>query len=461
MSYDPEESRSAAAAPAPARESDSAAGEFRSALRVEPGHEMIGVEEAVEIIRSGGMLIVVDDENRENEGDFVCAAQFATPDKINFMLKHARGLLCAPASAARLAELRLERMAPANTAKHGTNFTITVDHCSTTTGVSAAERSVTIRSIANPATRAEDLLRPGHVMPLVALDGGTLVRAGHTEASVDLARLAGLEPAAALCEILNEDGSMARMPDLLAISRRFQIPILTIRDLIEYRMRREKLVRRVLTTRLPNEFGEWTLHLYENMLSGEETLALVMGEPEKQESALIRVHSKCLTGESFHSLRCECGPQLDAAMRLIAAEGHGALIYMDQEGRGIGLRNKLRAYILQDQGLDTVEANEELGFEADLREYGIGAQILADLGLRRIRILTNNPRKIVGIQGFGLEVVGRAPLEVGRNPNNARYLDAKAAKLGHIFLRIAPDCETPAPAAAAAPSTNQEVTRRA
>lgn len=409
-------------------------------MQIQPEQEIIDIERALEWFRQGGILIVVDDEQRENEGDFIFSAESVTSERVNFLLKHARGLICVSVSNERLDALELEHMVPSNTAKHGTNFTITVDHRETSTGISAADRALTIRALADPATRPEDLLRPGHINPLGAVPGGVLVRAGHTEAAVDLTRMAGLQPAAVLCEILNDDGTMARLPQLREVARRFQIPIITIRDLIAYRIRRERLIRRVLTTRIPNVFGTWTLHLYENSINNDEHLALVMGEPEKQPSALVRVHSKCLTGDTLGSLRCDCGPQLHTAMQMIAAEGHGVVLYLDQEGRGIGLKNKLKAYVLQDQGKDTVEANEALGFEADLREYGIGAQVLADLGLRRIRIMTNNPRKIVGIQGFGLEVVDRVGLVVGHQTINEAYLKAKAEKLGHVF-----NPETPFP----------------
>jgi len=411
------------------------------ATGIRPGREVIGIEEAIDRFRRGEMVIVVDDESRENEGDFIFGAQFTTTDSINFLLNHARGMICVPATEERLARLKLEKMVPANTAKHQTNFTVTVDHRDTSTGISAADRALTIRALADPETRPEDLLRPGHISPLGAVEGGVLVRAGHTEAAVDLARLAGVEPVAVLCEILNEDGTMARMSHLRRLACDLRVPIIAIQDLIAYRTRREKLVRRTLTTEVPNVHGEWTLHLYETLINDDAHLALVMGEPEKQESALVRVHSKCLTGDALGSLRCDCGAQLNTAMQMIAREGHGVILYLDQEGRGIGLKNKLRAYVLQDQGKDTVEANEALGFKADLREYGIGAQILTDLGLKRIRIMTNNPRKIVGIQGFGLEVAGRVPMEVGRHKSNVAYLRAKAAKLGHVFLETLADCE--------------------
>ncbi len=379
------------------------------------------------------MVIVVDDENRENEGDFILSAAHITPGKVNFLLKHARGMICVPLTRQRAAALELLPMVITNTEHHRTNFTITVDARKVTTGISAAERNMTIRALVDEATTPGDLLRPGHINPLIARDGGVLVRAGHTEASIDLCRLAGQPPAGVLCEILNDDGTMARLPDLERVAAEHKIGIITIEDLIAYRKSTERLVNRVVSAKIPNPFGLWTLHLYENLINGEEHQVLVLGEPEKHESTLIRVHSKCFTGDTLLSQRCDCGPQLMAAMEKIAQEGHGVIIYMDQEGRGIGLRAKLMAYNLQDQGRDTVEANEALGFKADLREYGIGAQILAELGLKKIRILTNNPKKVVGIGGFGLEVVGRESLEVGKNEINQEYLRTKAAKMGHIF----------------------------
>lgn len=391
------------------------------------------IEDAVERIRRGEMIIVVDDDTRENEGDLIFAARHATQEMINFLLKHARGMICVPASLERLEELNIDRMVPTNTSRLETNYFVTVDHRDTTTGISAAERALTIRELANPRSRPEDFLRPGHINPLGALPGGVLRRAGHTEATVDLVRMAKLEPVGVLCEVLNDDGTMARLPQLQELSKKTGIPIISIADLISYRRHREKLVKKVVTTRLPNEFGTWTLHLYESLLTKEEHVLMVFGEPEKQESALVRVHSKCLTGDVLGSRRCDCGAQLHAAMSQIAREGHGILLYLDQEGRGIGLRNKLRAYALQDQGKDTVEANIALGLPADQREYGIGAQILADYGLHKIRILTNNPRKMVGIAGFGLEVVERVPLEVGQTRENEKYLSTKASKLGHML----------------------------
>lgn len=402
------------------------------------------VEDAITAIRAGKIIIVVDDESRENEGDFIMAAAHATPESVNFMAKHGRGLICVPTTPARLRELELDAMVRHNTAPHGTNFTISVDALGVATGISASDRALTIRKFVEDSTRPQDLLRPGHIFPLEAKDGGVLVRAGHTEATVDLARLAGLPPVGVLCEILNDDGTMARVPELQQVAETHDLLILTIADLIEYRTRTEKLVRRIVSTEIPNPFGTWTLHLYENSLSGEEIVALVLGQPETRESALIRVHSKCFTGDTLLSQRCDCGPQLMTAMERIAEEGHGVILYMDHEGRGIGLRAKLMAYNLQRQGMDTVEANKALGYGADLREYGIGVQILSDLGLRRIRIMSNNPKKIVGIGGFGIEVVGRVPLVAGHSEVNDAYLRAKAAKMGHL-LDFSTGAPRPAP----------------
>ncbi len=395
--------------------------------------QRITVRQAIEDIRQGRMVIAVDDENRENEGDFVLAACHATPEKVNFLLTHARGLICVPMTRQRQNQLELFPMVSRATDHHGTNFTVMVDAKEVRTGISAYDRYLTIKALVNERTTPQDLMRPGHVNPLIARDGGVLVRAGHTEAAVDLARLAGLPPIGVICEILNEDGTMARMPDLEKIAAHHDVGIITIEDLIAYRKANERLVRRVVSARVPNPFGVWTLHLYENLINGEEHVVLTMGDPEKQDSALVRVHSKCFTGDTLLSQRCDCGPQLLAAMEKIANEGHGVIIYMDQEGRGIGLRAKLMAYNLQDEGQDTVQANKSLGFAPDLREYGIGAQIFADLGLTKLRIMTNNPKKIVGISGFGLEVVGREPLEVGRHTHNHSYLQAKVEKLGHLL----------------------------
>jgi 3,4-dihydroxy 2-butanone 4-phosphate synthase / GTP cyclohydrolase II len=395
---------------------------------------IVPTKEAIEIFRRGEVLILVDDEDRENEGDFVCAAASCTPEVVNFMATHGRGLICAPMTTTRLAELSLPLMVSDNTALHGTNFAISVDATeNTTTGISAKDRAETIRVLADPATKPSDLGRPGHVFPIAARQGGVLQRAGHTEGVVDLSRLAGYAPIGVLCEILNEDGTMARMPDLEKIAAQHNLKIATIRDLIAFRMQNERLVERVVDTVLPNEYGEWKMCLYENQINGETHTALIMNDPLEQESALVRVHSSCFTGETLGSLRCECGAQLAAAMAQIAKEGSGVLLYMQQEGRGIGLKNKLKAYALQDQGLDTVEANEALGFQADLRDYGVGAQILRDLGLQKLRLMTNNPRKVVGLEGYGLEVVERVPLEVGKHVHNARYLATKKTKMGHML----------------------------
>jgi len=395
------------------------------------------IDEAIEDIKNGKMVIVVDDEARENEGDLIMAAEKVTPQAINFMATHARGLICVALEDNRLDELKLQPMVQENTAKMGTPFAISVDAVhGTTTGISAYDRAVTIKTLVDPETKPEDLARPGHVFPLRAAKGGVLRRAGHTEAAVDLARLAGLTPAGVLCEIMADDGSMARVPQLVKIAEKHGLKIVTIYDLIEFRRKKEKLIRRVAEAMLPTKYGEFKLIAYEGTIDNSESVALVMGEPEKQPAALVRVHSQCLTGDVFGSLRCDCGDQLHESMRMIAREGNGVLLYIQQEGRGIGLVNKVRAYQLQDQGRDTVEANEELGFPPDLRDYGIGAQILADLGLHRIRLLTNNPKKIVGLKAYGLEIVERVPIEVPPNKRNLKYLKVKRDKLGHIFTVI-------------------------
>jgi len=396
--------------------------------------EFATIEEAVEEIRAGRMLVVVDDEDRENEGDLLMAADKATPESVNFMAKHGRGIICMPMLGERLDELQVSMMVSDNTAPLGTAFTVSVDaRRGVTTGTSAYDRAVTIRTLVDPRTRSEDLTRPGHIFPLRAMPGGVLRRAGHTEAAVDLARLAGCAPAGVICEVLDEDGGMARLPELMQLARTHGLKVITIKALIEYRIQKEKLVRRSATTRMPTDYGEFTLIAYETTVDDRVPLALVMGEVAGDEPTLVRVHSECLPGDVFGCRRCDCGSQLYKALALIEREGRGILLYMRQEGRGIGLLNKLRAYELQDQGKDTVEANHALGFRADLRHYGIGAQILVDLGVKNLRILTNNPKKIVGIEGYGLHVVERVPIEIPATDANRRYLLTKRDKLGHLF----------------------------
>jgi 3,4-dihydroxy 2-butanone 4-phosphate synthase / GTP cyclohydrolase II len=397
------------------------------------------IEAAVDAFKRGEILIVVDDEDRENEGDLTIAAEKVTPEAINFMMTYGRGLICMPMTGERLDELQIPLQVPAqqNSTHFETAFCIGIEaKKGTTTGISASDRSRTIRAAIGPKTRADDLARPGHVFPLRAREGGVLVRAGQTEAAVDLARIAGLYPAGVICEIASRDGSMARVPELAKFARRHKLLMITVADLIRYRMQTEGLVRKVAEADLPTEHGPFRIHGYESVINGQTHVALVCGDIGTGDGVLVRVHSKCLTGDVFHSARCDCGPQLHAAMQRIAAEGRGVLLYLNQEGRGIGLANKLRAYALQDQGLDTVEANERLGFKPDQRDYGIGAQILRDLGVRTMRLLTNNPRKFVGLEGYGLAVAATLPLEVPVSDTTRRYLKVKKTKLGHRLKSV-------------------------
>jgi len=392
------------------------------------------IEEALEEIRAGRFVVVVDDEDRENEGDLTIAAQFVTPEAVNFMATYGRGLICLCLTPERCSELGLRQMTDQNETPYGTAFTVSIEaREGVSTGISAHDRAHTIQVAIDPVSTAYDLVQPGHVFPLQARSGGVLQRSGQTEAAVDLARLAGLTAAGVVCEIMNDDGTMARVPDLVAYCDRHALKMVTVADLIEYRRKHEKLVQRVVSVRLPTEFGEFQAVAYEEVLTGKQHVALVKGDVAGAENVLVRVHSECLTGDVFHSQRCDCGEQLEHALRRIEAEGAGVVLYLAQEGRGIGLLNKLRAYELQESGLDTVEANLELGFAADQREYGIGSQILADLGLTTIRVLTNNPKKISGITGFGLTVVSQEPIEITPNTENRRYLDTKREKLGHTI----------------------------
>ncbi|HKI79644.1 MAG TPA: bifunctional 3,4-dihydroxy-2-butanone-4-phosphate synthase/GTP cyclohydrolase II [Ignavibacteriaceae bacterium] len=394
------------------------------------------VEEAIEEIKQGKVIIVVDDEDRENEGDFICAAEYVTPDIINFMVTHGRGMVCAALNGKRLDELGLPLMVDSNSALHGTQFTVTVDAIDgTTTGISAADRALTIKKLINKNSKAEDFAKPGHIFPLRAFNEGVLRRAGHTEAAVDLCRLAKMKPAGVLCEILKENGEMARVPELIEIAERFGLKILTVKDLIKYRLQSEKLIEKITDINFPTEHGSFKLHLYKSSLDGKKQIALVKGNVSPDEPVLVRMHSECLTGDVFHSLRCDCHDQLNAALDMIEENGSGVLVYMRQEGRGIGLTNKILAYKLQEAGKDTVEANEALGFKPDLRDYGIGAQILVDLGVKKIKLLTNNPRKVVGLKGYGLDIVERIPIEILPNENNEKYLKTKRDKLGHLILK--------------------------
>lgn len=389
---------------------------------------------AIEQIRRGGMVIVVDDAERENEGDIIFGAETVTPELVNFLAKHARGLVCVAAERDHLERLELHPMVHRNTARLGTAFTVSIDALEgVTTGISAGDRAETIRQFVDPRTRPEQLARPGHVFPLQAVRGGVLKRAGHTEAAVDLARLAGLYPAGVLCEVMDDDGSMARVPALRRFAHEHGLPLITIADLIEYRRHHEQLVMELERVPLPTRFGEFSMRLYGTKVDDDEHVALVIGDIDPDVPALVRVHSECLTGDLFHSLRCDCGDQLEAALEQIARAGNGVFLYMRQEGRGIGLRNKLRAYQLQDLGADTVEANQKLGFAPDLRHYGIGAQILFDVGVRKMRLLTNNPKKIVGLEAYGLELTERVPIQMHPNARNRSYLEAKRDKMGHML----------------------------
>lgn len=393
------------------------------------------IKNAIKKFRNGEMIIVVDDEDRENEGDLIMAAEFITPEAVNFITREARGILCVAITPERAQELELQMMVKENTSLHQTPFTVSIDYIhGTTTGTSAFDRAKTIKAITDKNSKPEDFAKPGHIFPLVAKKGGVLKRAGHTEAAVDLAKLAGLYPAGVLCEILDSDGSMCRGENLQKFAEKHNLSIISIADLIEYRRRKEKLVRKVVEVNLPSKYGDFKLHLYENILdTSENAIALVKGKIDDGEPVLVRVHSECLTGDVFGSLRCDCGEQLATALQMIEKEGRGVLLYMRQEGRGIGLVNKLIAYSIQEKGKDTVEANEALGFKADLRDYGIGAQILKDLGITKIRLLTNNPKKIVGLKGYDLEIVERVPIEIPANEKNRNYLKTKKEKLGHLF----------------------------
>lgn len=401
------------------------------------GLELDSIEDAIQDIKNGKVVIVVDDEDRENEGDFICAAELITPELVNFMVKEGRGLMCAPLTSDRCDELGLDMMVGKNTASHQTPFTVSVDLLGNgcTTGISASDRAKTILALANTKTQPEDLGRPGHIFPLKAADGGVLRRAGHTEAAVDLARLAGLKPAGVLIEIMNEDGTMARLPQLRVLADKHDLKLISIKALIEYRVAKESLIEREIGVQLPTEWGNFDLLAYRQTDNNQLHLALKKGKWEADEPIMVRVHSSCVTGDIFGSCRCDCGPQLHAAMEMVEKEGKGLVLYMNQEGRGIGLLNKLKAYKLQEMGRDTVEANLELGFKPDQRDYGVGAQILRDLKISKIRLLSNNPQKRVGLMGYGLEIVENIPLEISPNPHNQSYLTTKRDKMGHTILK--------------------------
>jgi 3,4-dihydroxy 2-butanone 4-phosphate synthase/GTP cyclohydrolase II len=394
------------------------------------------VEEAVEEIKNGKIIVIVDDEDRENEGDLVCAAEYVTPDIVNFMVTHGKGMVCVALTGKRLDELGLPLMVDANSALHGTQFTVTVDaKQGTTSGISAVDRALTIKKLIDKTSTEKDFARPGHIFPLRAFDEGVLRRAGHTEAAIDLCRLANLNPSGVLCEILKENGEMARLPDLLKVIKKFDLKITSVRDIIRFRLQKENLIEKITDINFPTNHGEFRLHLYRSKVDNKKQIALVKGNINENKPVLVRMHSECLTGDVFHSLRCDCHDQLNAALDMIERNGAGVIVYMRQEGRGIGLTNKILAYKLQDEGKDTVEANEALGFKPDLRDYGIGAQILLNLGVKKIKLLTNNPKKVVGLQGYGLEIIERVPIEMPPNDNNERYLKTKRDKLGHIILQ--------------------------
>ncbi len=401
--------------------------------------ELNTIDEALEDLRNGKMVIVCDDEDRENEGDFLMPAEQVTPEAINIMAKHGRGLICSPITRKRAHELDLNRMVEDNdnTDAYGTAFTVSVDlKEGTTTGISAADRANTISALIDDKARPEDFRRPGHVFPLIAHEGGVLRRAGHTEAAIDLARLSGHKPAGVICEIMNEDGTMARLPELVELAKEFDLKIITIKDLIAYRMQNERLVEKLIEVRMPTVYGDFTLHAFEEVLTGANHLALTKGKWEENEPVMVRVHSLCVTGDIFGSKRCDCGEQLHSALSMVEEEGQGAVLYMNQEGRGIGLINKLKAYKLQEEGMDTIEANEALGFKPDLRDYGTGAQMLRELNISKLRLLTNNPSKRVGLQGYGLEIVERIPLEAEAHPENMNYLKTKRDRMGHDLKHI-------------------------